>query len=28
LWVAMVASLLLVGVLLWRMLSQQRTVGT
>lgn len=28
LWVAMVASLLLVGVLLWRVLSQQRTVGT
>ena len=28
LWVAMVASLLLVGVLLWRVLSQQRAVGT
>ena len=27
LWVAMVASLLLVGVLLWRVLSQQRTVS-
>jgi hypothetical protein len=28
LWIAMVASLLLVGVLLWRVLAQQRTVGT